>query len=876
MRPRLFLRVPLVLIALWTGPCAAEPPPVPLGPLPDTVRPEAYRLELTVDPSQGAFSGHTEIDVSLTRPASSLFLHGRDLRVSRARVSAAGEDIPAQYTQLDVTGVARLDLPRQLPAGKVTLCFDYTADFRNSSQGLFHAWAVDAWYAWTQMEPIDARRMFPGFDEPGFKTPFTVVVKAPVGARVLANAPEVSAEAAGTGMVHRFAPTRPLPTYLVAIAVGPFDAVETSVPPDDQRAQPLPFRVIAARGQKPRMQIAATEGPKLLAALEAYVGLPYPFEKLDLAASPVQSGAMENAGFILFQDSLLLLDAEAPSGQLRSFGVTTAHEMSHQWFGDLVTPAWWTDIWLSESFAEWLGNKIAAQWRPDLDVPVLQLARAREAMDIDARGLSRQIHQQITDSRQIGSAFDAITYHKGAQVLSMFESFLGPVKFREGARRHLQRRPYGSATAEDFFRALGEAAGDPRVAAALRTFTDQPGVPVISVSESPRGVTLTQSPYHPLGVQGGAQLWTVPVCLSRAGARTCTLLESAMASLPPVPGEGPLLPNAGGAGYYRFHLDDAGWDRLIAVSGNLPPLEAMAVGDSLWSDFAAGSGSFERVIAGARALAAVPQAQVATELAGPLAQLYRTLLGPADMTGYRQLMKQIYGPPLAALGVDLRRGAYGRESPAQRALRQSLVSVVALSGQDPALRGQLAVAAAASLGGDPAVLDDAFRRVAFMVAVQEQGQPFRALLLEVLQKSKDPQLRQDAVVALGAADTPQAATATLEQAFYAAWVHPEEALALLAGLAYGPGSRSTARTFVSDHFDAVAGALPAYARPALLGMLFGQGCSEEDMAQADAWAQLHVGSGGELTRTKERIGLCASLRKVKGAEISALLRAAAL
>jgi aminopeptidase N len=863
-----------MLAVVWTGSSRAAPLAVPLGRLPDTVQPVAYRLWLKVDPAQRSFEGKTDIDARLLRPATRFFLHGLDLRVSRAEVRVDGRTLPATYTQVDDTGVVRLDVPQLLPAGALTLHFEYTADFRDSPEGLFHARVGDAWYAWTQMEAIDARRMFPGFDEPGYKIPFTVTVTAPNGMRVFANAPEASAEVADQLTIHRFAPTRPLPTYLVAIAVGAFDTVESNVAPHGGRVAPLPFGVIATRGQKPRMQIAATEGPKLLSLLEDYLELPYPYEKLDLAASPVQSGAMENAGLILFQDPLILLDEQARIGQLRSFGTTTAHEMSHQWFGDQVTPTWWTDIWLNESFAEWLGNKVGSQWRPDLDVPQVQLAEALSAMDTDALGRGRPIHQEITDSRQIPSAFDDITYLKGAQVLSMFESFMGAEKFRKGVRLHLQRHRYASATADDFFRALAEAAGDQRIAPALRTFTDQTGVPVISVADSASGVTLTQSRYHPLGVPGSRQQWGVPVCLSRAGARTCILLTAAQMTLPPVPGEGPLVPNAGGAGYYRFRLDDAGWDRLIAASGQLPPREAMAVGDSLWSDFAAGNGSFARVVAGARALAAEPQALAATQLAQPLAQLAHTMLGPAELAGYRRLMQQIYGPRLAAVGLDLRRGAYTRESASRQSLRQALVPLAALEARDPQVRAQLSSAAAASLSADTEALDDAFRRVALQVAVQDRGEAFMTQLLGALLRSGDSLFRQDAVGALGAADSPEGAAAALKLA-YSPGVRPGETVRIMAGLMTRPGSRATAIAYVNEHLDQVVAAIPGFARPRLVTWLFGDECSGDSIARADRWAQEHLkalnGGDLELAQTKERIGVCVALRQAKGAEIATVL-----
>jgi hypothetical protein len=767
-------------------------------------------------------------------------------------------------------------MPQELPPGPIWLSIDYTADFRTGAEGLFHAKVGEDWYAWTQMEPIDARRVFPCFDDPGFKTPFTISVIAPTGTKVFSNAPEVSTSRASRGnTLHNFAPTKPLPTYLVAIAVGPFDVVEATAPPNAVRTKPLPMRIIATRGQTPRMQLAASEAPKLLGLLEEYMGIPYPFEKLDLAASPAQSGAMENAGLILFADTYILMDPQPRLSQLRNFGIVTAHEMSHQWFGDLVTPSWWTDIWLNESFAEWMGNKVAALWRPDLDVPAGELSGAFSAMEVDALGRGRPIHQEITENTQIESAFDDITYLKGAQVLSMFESLIGPDKFKEGVRQHLRSYAYANATADEFFRSLAAAVGDPKIVPAMRTFIDQTGVPVVRVHDEPAGLTLTQARYHPLGVGADSkELWNIPVCLARAGNHSCTLLETATATIQQVPGEEPLVPNADGAGYYRFRLDDSAWNRLISSASRLSAREAMAVGDSVLSDFEAGTGTFAHVVGVARSLSAHPEAVAATMLAGSLRGLARSMLSEDDMPGYRRLMGSIYGLPLASVGLEVRRGAYAAEPAPTQLLRQSLVPLVALEARDPPLRLKLLNAAEASLGGTPDALDVAFRRTAFSVAVQERGAPFMTQLKDALVKSTDPLFREDATAALASVDTPALASVALELA-YAPGLQSLETLRMLEALAREPAANATVVNFVNANFDRVLQSMPGFARPRLPEVLFGSDCSTGDVAKVDAWASTKrkaLGGGElELSQTKERIQRCVALKRARGDEIAAAL-----
>lgn len=864
----------LALVA-WTIAARAAAPEPPLGRLPDTVAPTAYRLELTVDPKLQRFSGHTEIDAVLARPTASIFLHGNGLKVTRARVTAGAVSVPARYSQLDSSGVARLDLARTLPAGKLTLEFDYSSAFRSGPEGLFHAKVGNDWYAWTQFEAIDARRMFPGFDEPGFKTPFMVSVTAPAALKVFANSPEMLVTTSGSMSTHHFAPTKPLPTYLVALGVGPFDVVEATIPANAVRHAALPFRVIATKGQLPRMQFAAAEAPKMLALLERYFDTPYPFEKLDFLASPVQAGAMENAGLIIFQDSMILLDKDASARQLRSFGDGSAHEMAHQWVGDLVTPTWWTDLWLNESFAEWMGDKAADEWRPDLGLAVHQLYNAFDAMDLDALGRGRPIHQTIAKNSEIASAFDAITYEKGAQVLSMFESYLGEATFAKGLRLHLSRHRYGNATADDFFQALVDASGNPKIVAALRTFTDQTGIPLVRVSEDAQSIKLSQTRYEPLGMQAEqAQVWMIPLCMARGAARACSLLESATAAIASLPNPGvALIPDAGGTGYYRFSFDELAWDRLIGAAPRLGGREALAVADNLWAAFAAGQIGFDRVISGARAFSANSERLAAIDLADRLQSLADTVLTLEQLPAYRKTMLSIYGPRLASLGTDVSAGAYRGEPLERRALRESLMPLVALEARDPSLRMRLATAATTYLAGAAHALDPAFRSVAFTVALQEGGVSVLRQLKQLLVKSPDPDLRQDATLAIGSSDDATLVPAALSVAVTAG-VRAPDAMRLISVLASRPTSRAAATAFAEKNLTRLLSVFPESFRPMLVSMFAGF-CERRDAERIDALfgPKLKLLGGGalELAETEERIRLCAALKSSKGAEIAASL-----
>jgi hypothetical protein len=866
------MRALLLSLVLAVSAQASE---VPIGRLPAGVKPLAYELAFTLDPRKPRFSGATRIDVEVVAPTSEIWLHGQDLAVGRARVMVNGKAISARYSEEHASGVARLALAQPVPAGRARIEIDYSAPFKSGAEGIFRAKVGEDWYAWTQMEPLDARRAFPGFDEPGFKTPFTLTLTVPRAMKAFANTPEAAAVRKGAMVTHRFAPSRPLPTYLVALGVGDFDVRGVTIPANEVRKRPLDFRVIATRGQAARMDLTLEETPKLLSTLEAYFGIEYPYEKLDFIASPVQGGAMENAGLILYSDNLILLGRDAPFGQLRRFAEVAAHELAHQWFGDLVTPDWWTDIWLNEAFAEWMGKRIAHGWRPELGIDAMELDEAFGAMDLDSLGRGRPIRQDITENEQVASAFDGITYQKGAQVVSMFEAFVGAEAFRKGVQLHMQRYAFGNATAEQFFGSIAEAANDPRVIPALNSFLTQTGVPLLKVEDTLSGIALSQSRYVPLGVDAPeGQVWQIPYCLARGEGRRCDLLTQRFALVPPLIGTSPALnPNAGGRGYYRYTMDEAGWRRLIGE--RLTGRDAMALADSLWADFSAGRASFDLVLEAASVLAAHPERLAAGNLAGRLSGLGNRLVSDDERPGYRALMARTYAPAFAALGLDPAAGAHAGEPADRQSLRQVLAPVMALEAADPGLRQTLAQAAARFLDGDATALDPAWRALALAVAVQDGGEPVMRKLSAALLASDEPLFRGQAASAIGAVADEAQARVALDLAF-AQGMQPLETTGLVASVSRQRAGRAAAVAFAEANFTRLMNSYPGFAKRNIVS-LFAGFCSEADAVRVDGLVRPRLTDlgGGQLELSQAVAGIrrCAALKAAKGQEISAALSA---
>ncbi|MBB5710844.1 M1 family metallopeptidase [Sphingomonas xinjiangensis] len=862
----------LAVIALFAPALAfAQADTLPTGKLPDMARPVAYRLDMTIIPDQPRFSGHTEIDVDLKQPARSIFLHGRDLHIAKAVVRVGREEGPATFTQKTPQGLAQLDFGRMVPAGRITLKFDHDAAFATGPAGLYRVNVEKQWYSWTQFESIDARSAFPSFDEPGYKTPFTVSIRTAPGLMAVSNAPDTGKPVkAGKLVRHDFVATKPLPTYLIAFVVGPFASVQTVVPPSPQRKEPLPLRVIGTKSNAGQLQFALDESGKIVTLLEAYFDQPFPYPKLDQIGSPVMPGAMENAGADIYGDSILFLDEKASTATKQTFGMVVAHELSHQWFGDLVTPAWWDDLWLNESFANWMGYRIGNAWRPDLNIGVDAIKEGFDAMKLDALASGRPIHEHITKDADIDAAFDAITYGKGGHVVGMIAAYMGEDKFRDGVRLHMRRHLHGNASTDEFFGSLAEAAHDPRVLASLRSFVDQQGVPVITLRRTATGFDASQQRYAYFGSNAPAQQWLVPLCLRFAEAKNCTLIDGATTSVAAPAGQGPVVPNAGGWGYYRFELDQADWDALIAAGATLPEPEALALDDSLWASFHAGQPRTAQLIQLARVMATHPASRIALDNADRLRGLERDgLVSDAALPAYRKLLAAIYRPMLDKLGFDPAAGAYAAENPDTRQLRADLLQTL-VAAHDAEVRAKLTVALDAYLAGDLKAIDATFIELAIAVSTHDRGPAFARLIADKVLANATPSLGDAAFQGIAASNNPQVA-----RWFFNDFADPRltaEAKLMITPLFLGgPATRDIASSFMLAHFDEyskAAGGGGIFS--ARLAATFDGLCSVEQADQVDAKLrpQLANASTLGLDRALDTIRNCARFRDAKAAEVS--------
>ena len=789
---------------------------VPQGPLAHDAVPHRYRLSFVIDPAKRGFAGHDEIDVSFAKPRRMLFLHGLDLDIHGVSVRLpSGKTIPAHYDQVDRSGVARLLFVDEVPSGPATLIFDYEAPFGQALDGLYKVVDRGVPYIFTQFESIAARAAFPSFDEPGFKTPFDVTVTAPAADSVIANTEETSVTALPGGMKRVvFAATKPLPTYLVALAVGPFDIVDGGyIAPDKVRAHAIHLRGVTAKGNGPRIRLALTMTPKLIIALENYFGVAYPFSKLDMLAVPdFAAGAMENAGAITFRERLLLFDANAPLEQKRGSLLVQAHELTHQWFGDLVTPKWWDDTWLNKSFANWMGHKAAAAVMPEWQIDTETLRAGFEVMQTDELPSARQIHQPVHTPDDIENAFDGITYNKGASVLAMFENYVGEDAWRAGIHAYLTKFAGGNATENDFIGAIADnysahlhyeiqinhvdtetktdnatrdeldrrlashlahakEGGDQNVLGLLTaklnaqvradistsfgSYLNQPGIPQLRVETQCSGgvqESVVQSVYTAIGQKPRERHWGVPVCLATsASAKTCQLVGTETNAIP-ILGTCPawVLPNAGGKGYYRFTLGEKEWSALIAAAPKLSVADQITLLENAYSGVRAGSLQPADLFALIRILAPKARWDVIDAITSILHCLRETGLTNDELTAYRNLVRKVFGARMDSVGAAMK----PHEKPQVTLLREKLASLLVAEGADPATISELSAAAHAAISSKntakiaPDVLGVALRAA----LMADPG--FAEAVLQAFQASDDEYFRRMTIYAFSGSDNP--------------------------------------------------------------------------------------------------------------------------
>lgn len=854
----------------------------PMGRLDNKVVPTKYDIELTVDPSDAVFSGIVSIDVQLNELTKLIWLHGKDLEISEVYVTdSESRRIGASYEQRLDSGVALLKLEESAAAGPASINFTYTAQFNTSANALFKVERDGRSYAVTQFQPIAARNVFPSFDEPGFKVPFDLALVTRAGDVAITTTPEAYAEPVGNDSVrHVFETTRSLPTYLIAFAVGPYDVVDFgTIPANSVRDREVALRGIAANGQGEKLNYALKNTVGILSVLEEYFGTPYPYKKLDIIAMPESfGGAMENVGAITYDEYLILMDESSPLDQRRAYTTVHAHELAHMWFGNLVTPEWWDDIWLNESFATWIEYKAASAYWPEGEFDREVLKGALGAMSNDSLAAARQIREPVDQNDKIANAFDGITYQKGSGVLAMLERYVGEESFQAGIRLHMDRHQDGTTTAEEFISAVAEGSDRSEIEGVFKSFTEQAGVPLMSVSvncperEGPT-IEVRQTRYAPLGssINPGESEWQVPFCFAFDDGderkSSCALITERKQTIELDASNcpGSVMPNANGTGYYRFALDEAGWQALIANAADLEAAEALVLADSLDAAFRADRVSAATYLSGLAALVNHDTWDV-SDAAMTRLEIILDIIDGDKLSAVEQALQNIVQPRFETLA-----GATGL---GDELLRQRMQRFLIVIAKDQELREPLARQAALRLGldgdPDPAAAPVNELETIFSIGVQDLGEPFFDLLLKEAIDSQDAAFRDAATGALARVEDP-----VLVERLQAAVLKGDFKGTEMLGIVFRQMIRgkTTELTYawIRENDLAVIERIPETFRSSVVPAFGRAFCSAD---RADEWQDFIVshadrlpGYERTLAQATESVRLCAALRELSADEL---------
>ncbi len=857
----------LLLVSISSLAPARENPPTLR--LPDTVRPVRYTAWLRLVPGEDELKGRIHIELQILKPAGTIWLNAKALKIDEGSIVVNGVKRAAEFSSAPNDFLAVEANTTMHPGDQVSLDINYRGEVsRTLTDGAFQQQQGNDWYIFSKFEPVTARRVFPCFDEPNYKVPWQLTISAPKDLKVFSNTAAVSEEPLDDGAnSFQFRQTKPLPSYLVAFAVGPFEVVPTAPIGMNHR----PGNIIVPRGRAAEAAYAASVTPTLIELLENYFGTPYPYEKLDQVVVPLTTawGAMENAGLIAYGDFLLSRKDQETELRERTQASVMEHEMSHQWFGDLVTTAWWDDIWLNEAFASWLESKLLNTWKPQWNIKA-DAARSIGVMRADSLTTARKIRQPIEAPGDIANAFDGITYGKGEAVIGMFENYVGAENFQKAVRLYLKDHAWGNATASDLLSAIDQVAPNAGAGPAFFTFLNQVGFPLITLNQtcSSAGLSLeiSQKRFIPAGSpEAVPQLWQAPVCVAWPAHdgihRDCKLLSKASENWTPqgLGGCPPwLFANAGAAGYYATsYLPPASSANLIAKGlPDLTPSEAAALLRNIQLMFSSGVGDLHQDLTFAAQFSRSSDAGLVRQSA-TLVEGVNSFVPAPLRPQYSAWIRSLYQARARELGWRPKPA----ESQEVRLLRMEIVPLVATIGGNSGLQAEADKLARTWLK-DRSSLDSDMIVPVLSTAAWNGSRAFFDELVTAIKETKIRREREWMISALPEFRDPAIAQVALDL-FFTPGIDPRE----LERNLFNPVNENSQILwdFVQQNFSRLNSALPG-AR----GIPFGANlplsasgfCDAPHRKQVAAFFEPRIsnlpGGSRNLANSLERINLCAA------------------
>ncbi|MCU1384094.1 MAG: pepN 2 [Acidobacteria bacterium] len=841
--------------------------------LPTIVTPSHYDLKFVVDLTRERFEGTETIRVDVAEATPRVVLNAAEIAFHEVTIGAGPAAQTAQVTLDETAQTATLTVAKPLAKGATEIHVRFSGILNTQLRGFYISKTKLRKYAVTQFESTDARRAFPCFDEPAFKATYGLTVTIDRGDTAISNG-KVLSDVPGPAITQHtmtFGTTAKMSSYLVAMAVGDFRCL-------DGAADDIPIRICATPDKRDLGKLALESAAQILHFYDSYYAIKYPFGKLDVVAVPdFAAGAMENTGAIFYRETDLLADTKSASVDTRKkIASILAHEMAHQWFGDLVTMQWWDDIWLNEGFATWMANKPLAAAHSDWNVDVDEAEENRTALALDSLKATRPIHSDVSTSAQIDEAFDAIAYQKGAAVLRMLEHYVGAETFKNGINAYLQAHAYRNATSEDFAKSIAASSGKP-VERILPTFVNQPGVPLLDVSvacaNNQTVVTLKQQRFLLDASRPEPGRWQMPICVKAPGiaAATCEVMTEESRTVQLAGACAPwVFANAGAHGYYRTAYPPEMLRAIAArVGTELTAPERLVLLDDEWSLVRAGRHNAGDYLTLAAGYGREHTSGVLEEVARRLGAIDEDLTTGTTRPRFEGFTRSLLRPLLDEVGFAASSG----DTDETRRRRAVLIGALGAIGEDPDVMAKSRAALDRALAGGPA-LDPTVAGAIVKAAATNGDQKLFDALAGAADRAASPEDQYRYLYALGDFRDPALIDRGLQRSL-SPQLRSQDTAVYLVQFLTNPVARPRAWAFVKEHWPALEPKVTIFGGDVNLVRALGSFCDTAARDDVAAFFAAHPlpGAARTLTQTVEQITNCVALRERQTPAVTAWLAA---
>lgn len=830
--------------------------------LPSNAHPSHYALAITPDLKAATFTGDETIDLTLDAPSSTITLNAAEITF----LSVTANHQPGQVTLDAAKEQATFTFAQPLSAGAVQLHISYTGILNDKLRGFYLSKTPQRNYGVTQFEPTDARRAFPSFDEPALKATYDITLVLDKGDTAISNTQLLSDKPApGNKHTLTFATTPKMSTYLVAFLVGEFKC-------SSGKADGVPIRACSTPDKVKYTQYAVQSAQQLLHYYNQYFGIPYPMPKLDMVALPdFEAGAMENFGCITYRETDLLVDSK--SGSLpakKNVALVVAHEMAHQWFGDMVTMQWWDNLWLNEGFATWMEKKSLSALHPEWNMQQDRVSDLNDTLNYDADLSTRPIRAKAETPDEINELFDGIAYGKAGAVLSMVEHFIGPDLFRQGVHNYLAAHLYGNATAEDFWNAQTSISHQP-VDAIMESFISQPGTPLLRFQDVASGPATPQSRFYLSPLQMSRPLssraseWTMPICLKGEAADLCNIAKpGGPAQTIPAPF---FFANSGATGYYRAVYSQQQYNRILqSLSTRLTPAERILFLGEREALMRAGLVQVGDYLNLLHVVKNDESSAVLDAVADGLSGIDARIASDDDRKRLQTWVRSEFRPVYNALGKPSKRDDFEKQN--RRAI---LFGLLGYAGdreiQSEALRYM------ELMFRDKLTLDPSLTGTAMAVASHDGDPSLYEKMLKASQTVKDPGLQMDFLRTLARFTNPALVNQTLQYTV-SGKVRTQDTWILFATLLSNRETRAQTWEWMQQNWPQVQATFTTNSGARVVAAA-GSFCTQSERSQVERFFTEHKVDAAERTLKKslDAIDACIALRSSQQKELTRWLNA---